>query len=99
MLIVIFVANDPTTTLVTSPPAISALGPPVWPRCRPSRALLGRKAIRRGRAHCRRISRWRGSDIQARLMGQWRCSQRRIAAEDRAAESDDLIKGDFAFVG
>ena len=40
-----------------------------------------------------------GSDIQARLMGQWLCSQRRVAAEDRAAESDDLIKGDFAFVG
>ncbi len=39
-----------------------------------------------------------GSDIQARLMGQWLCSQRRVAAEDRAAESDDLIKGYFAFV-
>ena len=35
--------------------------------------------------------------IQARLM--WLCSQRRVAAEDRAAENDDLIKGDFACVG
>jgi hypothetical protein len=43
------------------------------------------------------VAHLRLSDIQARLM--WLCSQRRVAAEDRAAENDDLIKGDFAFVG
>ena len=83
----------------TSPPAISALGR----RC--GRAA-GRLTLCLGaRLSCAAVRivvgfpAGGGSDIQARLMGQWLCSQRRVAAEDRAAESDDLIKGDFAFVG
>ena len=47
----------------------------IWPRalsrCRPCRASLGHKLIRRGRCASSSASRRAAPDIVARLMGQW----------------------------
>ena len=56
----------------TSPPRNFCIWPRALPRCRPSRASLGRKPIRRGRcASIVGFAAGGATDILARLIGQW----------------------------
>ena len=56
----------------TSPPDNFCIWPRALPRCRPCRASLGRKPIRRGRcASSSAFAAGGATDIIARLIGQW----------------------------